>query len=89
MRKVTVGIFGFIFGIICQFVGLIIGLQVSVTLGNILMFPTILLVSVFYGLPLGEAPGWLRLATLAFSGLVGAGIFLGVQQMVRRRRKGE
>lgn len=88
MRKVTIGIFGFIFGVVCQFVGFIIGLQVSVTVGTILVFPSILLVSVLYGLPLGEAPGWLRLAALAFSGLVGAGIFIGVQQAVRRWKGG-
>ena len=86
MKKFLLALAGFIFGVFTQFVGLIIGLQVSPALGTVLTFPSIL-VTLLYGQPLGGLPPEARLLGLGFAGLLGAALFLGIAALINRRRR--
>ena len=76
-------IFGFIFGLIAPFVGLCVGLQVSVLLGNLWTLPF----QAFFaltGIPFGEmSAAIIGLLTIA-SGVLWAIIFYGIQRLIKR-----
>ena len=76
-------IFGFIFGLIAPFIGLFLGLQVSVFLGNLLTLPF----QAFFtltGVPFGEMPGVIILLLTLISGILWAAIFYAIARLLNR-----
>ena len=67
-------IFGFIFGIILPIIGIIVGLQASSLLGNILLFPISVVMNAF-DQPFGYLSGATRLGLFVFSGAFWALVF--------------
>lgn len=73
-------VFGFIFGIITPFISIFIGLQLSPTLANILMFP-ILILGYFFEEPFGYLAFSQKLFLVFFSGVFYSFIFFLVKKL--------
>lgn len=65
---------GFGFGLIAPLIGLFVGLQLSIVLANILMWP-VLLVSMVTSTPFGMMSSGLRLAAWLFSAIAWSAVF--------------
>lgn len=76
-------IIGGVFGLVAPFVGIFMGLQVSVILGNILAFPIIGLVYVT-GTPFGMWSSALMIAAIVLSTVLWALIFALIARVIRR-----
>lgn len=79
-------IWGGVFGFVAPFIGLFVGLQLSPTIANILMFPVLLLSEVLNS-PFGTwSPGFM-LAGLLVSMAAWALVFAAVSALVKRVQK--
>ena len=82
MRKRAM-IAGTVFGLLAMPLGLFAGLQFSPLLGNILLFPT-LIVSALTNTPLGMMSGGVKILTAALSCVVWALVFGALARLWRR-----
>ena len=83
MKKKTL-VWGAAFGLVAPLVGIFVGLQVSVWLGNILAFPLVGL-SYLTGQPFGMWSVWMLLLSLGLSMAAWALIFGVVARLGSRR----
>jgi len=67
-------LYGFVFGLIAPVIGLFVGLQLSVAVANVLMWP-VLLISLITNTPFGLMSVWLRLGAWIFSAIAWAAMF--------------
>ena len=79
-------LFGFLVGLLMPVFGLFIGLQVSPTLANIMLFP-LLFLSDLTGIVFGNASGFQWLLFFLFSGVSWALLFFAVNRLIKSRQK--
>lgn len=79
-------IWGGVFGFAAPFIGIFIGLQVSPTIANVLMFP-VLILSELLSSPFGAWSPGLMLAGLILSVVTWAVVFAVVGGLVKRIQK--
>jgi hypothetical protein len=84
MKQKKALLWGALFGLIAPFVGLVVGLQVSPTIANIVMFPIIALAAVLKS-PFGMWSTELKIGGLVLSIVVWALLFAAVSRLLRRR----
>ena len=77
-------LYGSIFGLIAPFVGLFLGLQVAPVLGNILMFPFILIGSIV-DKPFGYFSGFERVLGWLLSIILWGLIFVVMGKIIKRK----
>ncbi len=76
-------LWGALFGLLAPIVGLFLGLQVSVVIANVLLWPALLMSSVL-GAPLGTWNIWLMLGGMLVSVLVWALVF-GIAHLIYKK----
>lgn len=77
-------ILGVIFGLIVPYIGIVAGLVISSTLGNILAFP-LLIVATVTGKHFGAWDGGLWLAAMLLSIIIWTGVFIIIDKVLQAR----
>ena len=80
--RMRVAILGVLFGLLMPAVGIFVGLQVSTTLGNVLAFPVIAVVSIT-GVPFGMWSAWHILIAALLSICIWTVIFSLLDKLLR------
>ena len=77
-------LWGFPFGLLMPIFGLFVGLQISPTLANIMLFPLVLL-SDLTGIVFGKASGLQRILFILFSGATWSLVFFALSRLRKFR----
>ena len=77
-------LWGFLFGLLMPIFGLFVGLQISPTLANIMLFPMVLL-SDLTGIVFGKASGLQRILFIFFSGATWSLVFFALSRLRKFR----